>query len=166
MFAITLQDPPPDPQCTAEIRWANSTQLGTQRNVPRPVSLFTAVSHGRGGCLPAEIRLTATYFDANDDVVCSGTIEDVGRQHDNAQIMNLEVRPGNLFEFARWRNGPRDIALRWKRLHCFSADGQSEVQPAELDRAMTLRLNATVLPAYNGVASAELRMIILSGTQP
>jgi hypothetical protein len=154
----TTATPPP---CTADIRWSNDTQLNVSRAGSRVLTLFAAVSAPDRYCLPARIVIAASYFDQNDDVVCSGTAELMPPQPGHAQYTNIEIRPGSIYEFVRWRNGPPVTALQWSRLNCLTLDGQSEVQPDELSRARSVRLHATVLPAQNGVATADLRLLLL-----
>jgi len=148
------------PQCTADIRWVNDTQLNVNRAAGRMLTIFTAVSGPNSTCLPARILLAASYFDQREDVVCSGIVELMPPQPTSLQYTNIEIRPATIYEFARWRNGPPVTALQWSRLSCLTPDGQSEVQPDELDRARSLRVHATVLPAQNGVATVDVRLLL------
>ncbi len=159
--AAPAQDgPPTPPPCTADIRWTHDTQLNVSRAGARTLTLYTAVSHRNSVCLPARIELSASFFDAADDLVCSGTIALAIDQAANVQYTVLELRPGNVYEFARWRNGPRLNAAQWARLTCLTPDGQTEIQPADTERARSVRVHATVLPRQNGLATAELRMLL------
>ena len=61
--------------CSAEIRWVNGSE---QKIVPSNsatvvrLNLFSTISKPTDVCLPAEIRVTASYLDASDNLVCSG----------------------------------------------------------------------------------------------
>jgi hypothetical protein len=150
--------PPTPPPCTADIRWTHDTQLNVSRASARTLTLYTAVSERNYVCLPARIQLTASFFDSTDDLVCSGTVDLAISQTLNVQYAVLELRPGNVYEFVRWRNGPRLSAAQWARLACLTPDGQTEIQPAEVERARSVRLHASILPRQNGLATAELKL--------
>src|ERR1700674_1648371 len=81
-----------------------------QRKVPVnaaavvPLNVFSTVSRPAEGCLPAEIRVTASYLDAADNLVCSGAVENIAIQTSLTQSVNLDIRPWNFREFVRWRN--------------------------------------------------------------
>ncbi len=162
MVAALLQNERPDPVCSAEIRWAVDGPQTMSRAVPqRTFGLFSAVGRaGSGTCLPAEIQLTVTYFDTNDEVVCSGVIASIATVQDHAQMTLLELKPTNLFELVRWRNHPRE-PVRPVRLPCVNPDGTALIQPGEIDRAASVRVDASILPRYGGVATSELRLAIL-----
>jgi hypothetical protein len=150
-----VQDAPDPPPCTADIRWLNDTQQNLPRAVTRPLTLLTAVGRFCGGTT----SLSAVFFDANDDVVCSGQVDlTIPR---SGPYTHLEVRPGNVYEFLRWRNGPRTTNQQWARLACATPDGQTEAQPTDIDRARSLRLHATLVPVRGGVSVAELRILLL-----
>lgn len=158
--ALAVQDRAPDPPCVADIRWLHDAQLDVSRTTPgRPLTLFSTVSRGPS-CFPATIHLSAAYFDGNDGIVCTGTIALVIPQRAMAQYTNLEIRPGNIYELVRWRNGPHTTTPRWERLDCTSPDGQSGIQPGDIDRATSLRLHATILSGASGVATADLRVTL------
>lgn len=147
------------PGCRAEVQWIVKPEqpLGISRSAPlTPLALFSSVGCGRG-----DIRITAVYVDAAENIVCSGAIGGMIRQDQETQVTVLEVRPASLFEFLRWRSGPRAIALTWRPLVCARPDGLGDVQPGELDRATTLRLYATVFPGEGGVATEMLRLALV-----
>lgn len=157
--ALAAPERAPDPPCVDAIRWMNDAQLNISRTTQaRPLTLFSTVSRD---CLPAAIHLSAAYFDGNDDIVCSGTIALVIPQRTSVQYTNLEIRPGNIYELVRWRNGPSTPTPRWERLDCTSPNGQSAVQPGDIDRATSLRLHATILSGSSGVATADLHVTLL-----
>jgi hypothetical protein len=112
------------------------------------------------GSCESSILLTVVYMDASDDVVCSGRVELGIPQSEAVQYTHLEIRPGNAYEFLRWRNDPKPTNQQWSRLICMSPDGRTEIQPGELERARSLRIHATIAPRYSGLATAELRMIL------
>jgi hypothetical protein len=155
------QDRPAPPPCSATISWLNDTQLTVLRASARPLSLFSAVDGGRySHCGTASIQFTVVFMDAGDDVVCSGQVELGIPQQEAAQYTHLEIRPGNAYEFLRWRNDPKPTNQQWSRLICMAPDGRAEAQPGELERAKSLRIHASIYPRYSGLATAELRMIL------
>ncbi len=160
-LALALQGPT-DPTCSAEVLWTvGEKPLTASRSAPwRTLTLFSSVSLPAARCLPAEVRLTASYFDANDDLLCSGTVEDAARQGVSTQTTTFEVRLTNPFEFVRWRSGPRATALRWLPFDCSRPDGTGDVTQGELDRATSVRLYATVLPPNGGAATGMLQIIL------
>lgn len=152
------QDTPDPPACAADVQWLNDTQMNVSRTAAQPLTLFASV--GRGSDCSAFVAFSAAFFDGAGALVCSGTVD--ARMPHGAPIsyVNLEVRPGNIYEFMRWVNGPRATAQQWSRIACMSPDGQTEVQPAEFERAQSLRLHAVVLPSNSGLATADIRMIL------
>ena len=155
------QDAPDPPACAAAVSWLNDTQLTVNRASVRPLSLFSTVNASRySHCGPSTIQFTVVYMDAADDVVCSGRVELQVPQDNLVQYTHLEIRPGSAYEFLRWRNDPKPTNQQWSRLVCMSADGRTEAQPGELERARSLRLHATLRPHHSGLATAELRMIL------
>jgi hypothetical protein len=161
VLAVALQGPT-DPTCSAEVLWTTGDQpLTASRSAPwRTLTLFSAVSQPTSRCLPADIRLTASYFDANDDLLCSGIVESAARQTALTQTTTFELRLTNPFEFVRWRSGPRNIALRWLPFECSRPDGTGDVTQGELDRASSVRLYATALPLNGGLATAMVRVTL------
>ena len=159
--AIAQDGPPTPPPCTTAISWLNDTQLTVDRASGRPLSLFSVVDGGRySRCGFSSIQFTVIFMDAHDDVVCSGKVELGVPQDEPTQYTHLEVRPGNVYEFLRWRNDPKPSNQQWSRVVCMNAEGRAEVQPGELERARSLRLHATLRASYSGLAAAELKMIL------
>jgi hypothetical protein len=154
------QDRVAPPPCAPAISWLNATQLTIARASTRALSLFSAAEGGRHSHCASSIQFTVVYMDASDDVVCSGRVELGIPQDEVVQYTHLEIRPGNAYEFLRWRNDPKPTNQQWSRLICMSPDGRTEVQPGELERATSLRIHATITPRYSGLATAELRMIL------
>ncbi len=148
--------------CTAEIRWVS----GESRKVPAsplsvvPLSLFSIVSKPSGTCLPTEIRITTSYIDAGDNLVCSGAIENIATQNSLAQSVNLDIRPWTLREFARWRNEPPQMNSGPRRLICMNPEGTAEVTSEDLARVAAVRVRVTALSPNGGVSTAETQMTL------
>lgn len=155
------QRDPQRPPCSAELRWVSNPD---QRRVPGsttavvPLNLFSLISKPTEVCLPAEIRVTASYLDAAENLICSGVIENVAIQRTLTQSINLDIRPWNLREFARWRNEPPQVNSGAKMLVCLNPEGVSEATSDELARVTSLRVRATVLPAGGAMSTAEVRL--------
>jgi len=118
------------------------------------VNLFSAVSKP-AGCLPAEIRLMAAFYDADQNIVCSGVIESLAIQNSHVQSTNFEIRPLNFVEFARLKTSTN---IAPKRLFCINPDTDVEIAPPDMTRASSLRLRVTILPRSGGLATAEIRV--------
>lgn len=153
---------PAKPVCSAEIRWVYG---GDQRTIPAnsdaivPLNLFSTISKPASACLPAEIRVTASYLDTAGNLVCSGAIENLASQNTLTQSINLDIRPWNLREFARWRNEPPQINSGPKRLVCTNAEGLAEPTSEELAKVSSVRVRATVLPAGGGMSTVETQFL-------
>lgn len=158
-LAVSVQDTPDPPACAAEAQWLNDTQMTVSRTASQPLTLFASVGRDGGNCATFVV-FSAAFFDEAGALVCSGTVDVRATHNPPVSYVNLEVRPGNNFEFMRWVNGPRATAPQWSRLACMAPDGQTEVQPAEFERARSLRLHAVVLPLNSGLATADIRMIL------
>src|SRR3989442_1211796 len=98
---------------------------------------FVERSEPAGTCLPAEIRLMAAFYDAEQNLICSGIIESIAVQNTNSQSTNIELRPLNMVEFVRQRLATNPPP---KRLFCMNPEGNVEVAPTEIARATSLRL--------------------------
>jgi hypothetical protein len=144
--------------CTAELRRANASDV---RKVPPTaaavvlLNLTSVISKPSDECLPAEIRVTAIYLDAADNVICSGTVGNIAQVQNLTDVINLDVRPWNFNEFVRWRNEPPPANSGPKRLFCLNSEGNAEVSPAELEHVFATRVRVSVLPAHGGMSSAE-----------
>jgi hypothetical protein len=147
--------------CSAEIRWING---GERKIVPSDgatavrLSLFSTISKPPDLCLPAEIRVTASYLDASGNLICSGTIENLAIQNTLTGTINLDIRPWDLREFSRWRNEPPQTNSGAKRLVCVNAEGLAEVTSEEMARAMSVRVRATALSAGGGVSTPDIEL--------
>lgn len=155
------QHEPQKPPCSADLRWVNSAE---QRRVPAsttaiaPLNLLSLIGKPADICLPAEVRITASYLDAGDNLVCSGVIENVALQRTLTQSVNLDIRPWNLREFARWRNEPPQVNSGAKILVCMNPEGVSEASSEELARVSSIRVRVTVLPVGGAMSTAEIRL--------
>ena len=147
--------------CSAEIHWVNA---GEQKIVPADsaavvrLSLFSTISKPPDVCLPAEIRVTASYLDASGNLICSGTIENLAIQNALTGTINFDIRPWDLREFSRWRNEPPQTNSGAKRLVCVNAEGLAEVTSEEMARATSIRVRATALSAGSGVSTPEIEL--------
>ena len=149
------------PVCSVEVRRVSGPD---QRKVPVnvaavvPLNVFSTVSRPAEGCLPAEIRVTASYLDAADNLVCSGAVENIAIQTSLTQSVNLDIRPWNLREFVRWRNEPPQTNSGPKRLVCVNPEGTAETTTEELGRVTSARIRATILPAGGGMSTTEIQL--------
>jgi len=147
--------------CSAEIGWLSG---GEQKIVPSDsaavvrFSLFSTISKPPEVCLPAEIRVTASYFDASGKLICSGTIENLAVQNALTGTINLDIRPWDLREFSRWRNEPPQTNSGAKRLVCVNAEGLAEVTSEEMARATSVRVRATALSAGGGASTPDIEL--------
>ena len=152
----TVQDRPAPPPCSPAISWLNDTQLTVNRAATRSLSLFSVFDAGRGSrCGSAGIELTAVFMDGSDDVVCSGRVELGVPQDEATQYTHLESGR------AMRTNSCAGGTTRNRRINsglasvCMNPDGRAEAQPAELERARSLRLHAILRTAYSGVSAAR-----------
>ena len=152
----------PAPVCSAELRSHGSSDL---KRVPMtatavlPFELFSIVTKPQDVCLQAEVRVTASYLDGSDTLVCSGVVENVATQTSLTESINLEIRPWNLREFVRWRNEPPQTNSGAKRLTCINPDGLNEARSEELARVTSVRVRATVLPRSGGISTVEMHVV-------
>src|SRR5262245_33800440 len=159
---IEKSQKPAAPVCLAEVRTVGSPD---QRTIPLtatavlPFNLFSVVTKPTESCLHAEVRVTASYLDADDALVCSGVVENGATQTSLTESINLEIRPWNLREFVRWRNEPPQTNSGAKRLTCINADGLTEARSEELSRVSSVRVRATVLPRGGGMATIEMQIV-------
>jgi len=148
------------PLCTADLRWVSN---GEDRKVAGtsaatvPLNLFSVVGRPTE-CLPAEIRVTASYLDTAGNLICGGAVENAALQTSPTQNVNFDVRPWNLREFVRWRNEPPQTNSGAKRLVCLNPEGVVEATDEEFARISTVRVRATVLPTNGGTATVEIKL--------
>ena len=123
-----------------------------------PLNLFSTIGRPAESCLPAEIRVTASYLDANDNLVCSGVVENVATQTSQAQNINLDVHPWDFREFVRWRNEPPERNSGPKRLGCLNPESTAEASSEELGRIASVRVRATIFPRGGGLSTTEIQL--------
>jgi len=134
---------------------------------------MTSISQTTNDCLPATIYLTATYLDADDNPICSGTVPNLFEskidprfplRFGHVDVFHLDVKPTNILEFVRWKNAPVPTPSMTppRRLICLNLEGLAETPAQEILRAATLKLHATVLPRTSGVATAETRLTLIA----
>jgi hypothetical protein len=146
------------PFCSADLSFVGASApriVAANPNASVSVNLHGTVSRPANVCLPAEIRVTASYLDAADNLICSGVVENIASQTSSTQSINLLIRPWNMQEFVRWRNEPPQVNTGYKRLSCMDADGLSEANTEALERVRTVRIRVTLLPAAGGISAAE-----------
>ena len=150
--------------CSVELRWVTSAD---ERTAPRAaatvvaLNLFSTISEPASGCLPAEVRVTASYLYSTDNLICSGAVENIAIQNMLTQSINLDVRPWDFNQFVRWRNEPAQVNSGFKRLPCLNPEGVAEAASGELDRIASVRIRATVFPRSSGISTAEIRVNLL-----
>lgn len=160
LAAPVLQDNSAADVCQSEVRWLPTETRTVNRSTEQhPFSVFTSIG-GSSGCAAASLRLTVVYFDSNGGVLCSGALDDVAPLRSHTQITSLLINVSNHFELVRWRNGPRELAVRPLPLSCLNADATAETQPAELSRAASMRIFATVVSPHGAAGSAQLELTL------
>ena len=143
--------------CTAAIRQLNGPgreSVGPGDAVSVSLNLFSTVSQPREECLPAEIRVTASYLDTAGKLICSGMVPGVAVQNSLTESIYLEIRPWNLREFIRWGNEPQTVRPA-SRLDCLVPDGLTQATTMELSQVASLQVYSTLLPSGGGVSTAE-----------
>ena len=123
-----------------------------------PINLYCTVSKPANTCLPAEVRVAASYLDAFDNLICSGVVENVATQSNFIQSVNLFIRPWNLQEFVRWRNEPPQTNSGFRRLSCVDPEGLAEVNNEALLRVRNVHIRITVLPLGGGISTVEANL--------
>ncbi len=155
------RDQQPQPSCAARISWVAGSE---RRDVPPGdtvsvlLNLFSTVSRPRETCLPAEVRVTVSFLDGDDNLVCNGAVPNVAVQDSLTQSINLELWPWNFREFVWWRNEPPQTNSGPRAFFCLTPDGQAQVTPGQLERVVSVRIWTTVFPPGGGLSSAELRL--------
>ena len=141
------------PMCTAESRFQPINLRITNPQTPLLANLLGMVSNPADSCLPADIRVTATYFDPADTFVCSGTV--TIPQAAAVQNTMLEFRPYELEVFVKWWDG---ATLRQQALVC--RDYQRNEMRSPGDAASSLRLYVTVAPKRGGLSTNEIQVTL------
>lgn len=117
---------------------------------PIRVNLFSMVSTP-SDCLPAEIRITATYRDSAGALVCSGTVGITQSAH--IQNTVAELRPYESETFLKWWDGP---TLKQQTLVCRDFKGDEMRNPADL--AVSVRIYVTAFPRRGGLSTSEFQL--------
>ncbi|HLQ77204.1 MAG TPA: hypothetical protein VK210_07605, partial [Terriglobia bacterium] len=138
-----------------ELRWINSEQKFYGLGNTFSLNLFASAG---AGCTPGEIRVTAVYLDYDQNVVCSGVVDNVAQLDQNTQSVVLEFKPLTVLEFVRWRNGLRPPQPVAKRLACIGPDQLTEVSRNETDRAVSVRLFVTLLARNGAMSNLEIKV--------
>lgn len=139
------------PVCSAEIAFTNPKAIINPTEV-QILNIFSAVNPS--SCLSAEIHISASFYDTDDDLICSGTVL-LTNQGTHLASTNFELRALNPIEFVRQIDARRPAA---KRLFCNNLDGTAEVGGTQMASAASMRLRATILPRVGGLATVEARM--------
>ena len=139
------------PVCSSESRLQAGDLRITSADAPVRANLFGMVSTPSESCLPADIRVSVTYFDATGAFVCGGTATIV--QNSTIQNTLFEFRPYELEVFLKWWDGP---TLRQQMLLCRDYQGNEMRSPA--DSSASLRIFATIFPKRGGLSTAEIQV--------
>ena len=147
--------------CDADIR---PTDGSTVRSVPEGegaavrLNVVSTVSQPVARCLPASVWVTASYLDADGELICSGTVRDIARQNTPTGSVSLELRPWSLVNFVRWLNEPPRTNSGPQRLACFTPDGQIELTTFPAGGVASLWVRFSLFPSGGGLATADFRM--------
>jgi hypothetical protein len=139
------------PMCSSESRLQAGDLRITSADAPVRANLFGMVSSPSETCLPADVRISATYFDSTGAFVCSGTTTIV--QASNIQNTLFEFRPYELEVFLKWWDGP---TLKQQTLICRDYQGDEVRNPA--DSSASLRIYATIFPKRGGLSTSEIQV--------
>jgi len=139
------------PICSSESRLQAGTLRIANAEAPVRVNMFAMASNPSDACLPADIRITATYFDPMDLLVCSGTVTISQSAH--VQNTSLEFRPYELEVFLKWWDG---ATLKQQALLCRDYQGNEMRNPT--DFAASLRVYASVFPKRGGLSTSEIQI--------
>jgi hypothetical protein len=157
----------PRSTCSTVLQWVNGVDGATGREplsaafsptAALSLNLFSAVSQPQDFCLPGEIRITASYFDSANNLLCSGGVENIVGLNGLAQTVNLEVRPWSFEYFVRWSNDPSPTIKAPTRLACFNPDGLDQVGLENMPAVSSLRLRITAFPKAGGLSTVDVRI--------
>jgi len=137
--------------CSSESRLQTNNLKVVDAATPVRLNLLSIVSNPSDGCLPAEIRFTATYSDPSEVFVCSGNVG-VGQSMPVQNIL-FEVRPYEPEVFLKWWDGP---TLRQQSLVCRDYRGIEVRSPT--DYASSVRIYVTALPKRGGMSTSEFEI--------
>jgi hypothetical protein len=147
------------PMCSSESRLQAGDLRITSADAPVRANLFGMVSTPSESCLPADVRISATYFDSTGAFVCSGTTMIL--QSSNIKNTLLEFRPYELEVFLKWWDGP---TLKQQTLICRDYQGDELRNPAE--SSASLRIYATIFPKRGGLSTSELQLTLPRLSRP
>jgi len=139
------------PMCSSESRLQPGDLRITNPDTPFRANLFGMVSTPSESCLPADIRVSASFFDSTGAFVCSGTVTIVQSAH--VQNTLFEFRPYESEVFLKWWDGP---ILRQQTLICRDYQGTDLRNPA--DYASLLKIYATIFPKRGGLSTSEIQV--------
>ena len=147
------------PMCSSESHLQTGNSRITDMQTPVRVNLLAIVSNPAETCLPAEVRVTATYVDASGGFVCSGTTN----IFHTAPVQNtfLEFRPYEPEVFLKWWDGP---TLRQQGLVCRDYQGNEARSPADV--AGSVNLFITVAPKRGGLSTSEIQLLLPRFARP
>ena len=141
------------PVCSSESRLQAGDLRITSADTPVRANFFGMVSTPSESCLPADIRVSVSYFDATGAFVCSGTASIAQSSH--IQNTLFEFRPYELEVFLKWWDG---ATLRQQMLQCRDYQGNEMRSPA--DSAASLKIFATIFPKRGGLSTAEIQLTL------
>jgi len=141
------------PTCSSESRLQAGDLRISSADTPVKATLFGMVSTPSDACLPADIRISVTYFDSTGAFVCGGNT--TVAQNSHIQNTSFEFRPYELEVFLKWWDGP---TLRQQMLICRDYQGNEMRSPA--DSAASLRIHATIFPKRGGLSTAEIQVTL------
>jgi hypothetical protein len=139
------------PMCTAETRFQGGDVRNITEETPVRMNVFGMVSNPTDTCLPAEIRISATYFDGAGTFVCGGSTSVL--QTTAVQNTTFEFRPYQLEVFIRWWDG---ATLKQQPLICKDYQGNELRNPTDFAAAM--KVWATIAPRRGGLSTAEIQI--------
>jgi hypothetical protein len=137
--------------CSSESRLQSNNLRVTDAATAVRLNLLSMVSNPSDACLPAEIRITATYSDPSDVFVCSGNLA-IGQSVPVQNIL-FEVRPYEPEVFLKWWDGP---TLKQQSLVCRDFQGVEVRSPT--DYASSVRVYITALPKRGGMSTSEFQL--------
>jgi hypothetical protein len=147
------------PFCSSQSRLDSTNLRITDPATPIRLTLFAMVSNPSDACLPAEIRITATYQDSVGAFVCSGTVSVLQNSH--IQNTLAELRPYESETFLKWWDGP---TLKQQTLVCRDFKGDEVRNPSDL--ATLLRLYVTAFPKRGGLSTSEIQLSLPRAPRP
>jgi hypothetical protein len=141
------------PVCSSESRLQTGDLRIAGVDAPLRANFFGMVSTPSESCLPAELRVSATYFDSTGAFVCSGSMTIV--QGSLIQNTLLEFRPYELEVFLRWWDG---ATLKQQALMCRDYQGNEMRAPSEY--ATSLKIYASLFPKRGGLSTSEIQVTL------